>query len=60
LSSEKVTVLFVEHDMEIVTHYSDRVIAFYSGRVIADDKPESVLSNVEVQRYVTGTVKQGH
>jgi hypothetical protein len=36
------------------------VIAFYSGRVIADDKPESVLSNVEVQRYVTGTVKQGH
>ena len=60
LSSENVTVLFVEHDMEIVTQYSDRVIAFYSGRVIADDQPEAVLSHPEVQRYVTGTLKQGH
>lgn len=60
LASEKVTVLFVEHDMEIVTRYSDRVIAFYSGRVIADDPPSSVLDDPQVQRYVTGTLKQGH
>jgi branched-chain amino acid transport system ATP-binding protein len=60
LSSEKVTVLFVEHDMEIVTRYSDRVIAFYSGRVIADDLPSKVLDDPQVQRYVTGSLKQGH
>jgi branched-chain amino acid transport system ATP-binding protein len=60
LSSEVVTVLFVEHDMDIVTNYSDRVIAFYSGRVIADDKPDAVLDNAEVQLYVTGSAKQGH
>jgi branched-chain amino acid transport system ATP-binding protein len=60
LSSEVVTVLFVEHDMDIVTNYSDRVIAFYSGRVIADDKPDTVLDNDEVQLYVTGSAKQGH
>jgi branched-chain amino acid transport system ATP-binding protein len=60
LASERVTVLFVEHDMEIVTRYSDRVIAFYSGRVIADDPPSTVLDDPEVQRYVTGSLKQGH
>lgn len=54
LTSEKVTVLFVEHDMDIVTRYADRVVAFYSGRVIADDRPEDVLGDEQVQRYVTG------
>lgn len=48
------TVLFVEHDMDVVTRYSDRVLAFYAGRIIADDAPDEVLSDPEVQRYVTG------
>ena len=55
LAQEVVTVLFVEHDMDIVTRYSDRVVAFYSGRVIADDPPDRVLADAQVQRYVTGT-----
>jgi branched-chain amino acid transport system ATP-binding protein len=46
--------------MEIVTRYSDRVIAFYSGRVIADDPPSTVLDDPQVQRYVTGSLKRGH
>lgn len=48
------TVIFVEHDMDVVTRYSDRVLAFYSGRIIADDAPDEVLSDPDVQRYVTG------
>lgn len=55
LASEQVTAMFVEHDMDIVTRYADRVIAFYSGRVIADDLPQDVLTDEQVQRYVTGT-----
>jgi branched-chain amino acid transport system ATP-binding protein len=58
LEGEAVTVLFVEHDMDIVTRYADRVIAFYSGRVIADDPPGAVLADEQVQRYVTGTLRQ--
>lgn len=57
LSSESVTVLFVEHDMDIVTRYADRVVAFYSGRIIADDPPDAVLADEQVQRYVTGTAR---
>lgn len=52
--AEKVTVLFVEHDMDIVSRYSDRVLAFYDGRIIADQAPQDALNNPEVQRYVTG------
>jgi branched-chain amino acid transport system ATP-binding protein len=48
------TVLFVEHDMDIVGRYADRVLAFYTGRIIADGAPGAVLGNEEVQRYVTG------
>ncbi len=54
LEGEAATVLFVEHDMDIVAEFSERVIAFYSGRVIADGTPAEVLANSEVQRYVTG------
>jgi branched-chain amino acid transport system ATP-binding protein len=49
-----VTVLFVEHDMEIVSRYAGRVIAFYDGRVIADGAPAQVLRADEVRRYVIG------
>ncbi len=56
-SGHPVTVVFVEHDMDIVARYASRVIAFYSGRVIADGSSASVLADPEVQRYVTGSVK---
>ena len=55
LGTEAVTVLFVEHDMDIVTRYASRVVAFYSGRILADGAPASVLVDDEVKRYVTGT-----
>ena len=54
IKGTEATVLFVEHDMDIVARYADRVLAFYAGRIIADGEPGTVLSNEEVQRYVTG------
>jgi branched-chain amino acid transport system ATP-binding protein len=30
------------------------VVAFYSGRVLADGPPASVLGDAEVRRHVTG------
>lgn len=52
--AEGVTVLFVEHDMEIVKRYTHRVLAFYEGRIIADGEPAIVLDDPEVRRYVIG------
>lgn len=55
LEQEAMTVLFVEHDMDIVERYADRVVAFYSGRIIADGTPQQALAEPDVQRFVTGT-----
>lgn len=54
IRAEKVTVLFVEHDMEIVRRYTQRILAFYEGRVIADGAPAAVLADASVRRYVVG------
>lgn len=51
---ERVTVLFVEHDMEVVRRYVSRILAFYSGEVIADGEPEAVLADPKVREFVTG------
>jgi branched-chain amino acid transport system ATP-binding protein len=59
LGQEKgTTVLFVEHDMDIVERHASRVIAFYAGRVIADDAPAIALATDDVRRYVTGELLQ--
>lgn len=50
-----VSVVFVEHDMDIVRRYATRVAAFYSGRIIADGPASSVLADPDVQRYVSGS-----
>ncbi len=49
-----VTVLFVEHDMDIVARYSQRVVAFYDGRIIGDGDPAAVLASDPVRRLVIG------
>ncbi|MBI5067606.1 MAG: ABC transporter ATP-binding protein [Deltaproteobacteria bacterium] len=54
IRADKVTVLFVEHDMDIVRRYTERILAFYDGRIIADGMPDRVLADAEVRRYVTG------
>jgi branched-chain amino acid transport system ATP-binding protein len=55
VGAQPLTVLFVEHDMEIVARHAERVVAFYSGRVIADGPPRIALADADVRRYVTGT-----
>jgi len=45
LKEDNVTVLFVEHDMEIVERYVSRVLAFYQGEIIADMSPKKALAD---------------
>jgi branched-chain amino acid transport system ATP-binding protein len=49
-----VTVLFVEHDMDVISRYSERVLAFYEGRIIADGTPQTVLADAAVREVVVG------
>jgi len=54
LKTRKITVLFVEHDMEIVGRFADRVLAFYDGTVIADGTPNEALDDPKVQELISG------
>jgi branched-chain amino acid transport system ATP-binding protein len=47
-------ILQVEHDMDIVFGYSDRIVALYQGRVLVDSTPEQVRTNEEVVHLVVG------
>src|SRR3954462_8649210 len=58
--AEGVTVLFVEHDMEVVSRFAERVLAFYDGRIIADAAPQVALADPEVRRHVVGRTKAAH
>ncbi|MBI4637197.1 MAG: ABC transporter ATP-binding protein [Candidatus Rokubacteria bacterium] len=55
LREQRVTVIFVEHDMDVVTRYAERLLAFVEGRIIADGVPAEVLANPEVRRVVLGS-----
>jgi branched-chain amino acid transport system ATP-binding protein len=54
LRQSQITTIFVEHDMEVVERYSQRVLVFDNGEVIADGEPKSVLTNPEVRKAVLG------
>src|SRR5919199_4556721 len=57
--AEGVTVLFEEHDMEVVSRFAERVLAFYDGRIIADAAPEVALADPDVRRHVVGRLRAG-
>ena len=44
----------VEHDMDIVCAYSDRIIALHQGRVLADAVPAALRADAEVVATVLG------
>ena len=54
LKQEDCTVLFIEHDMEIVERYVARVLAFYQGEIICDAPTEQAMRDEGVQEYVIG------
>ncbi|WP_291859977.1 ABC transporter ATP-binding protein [Bradyrhizobium sp.] len=56
LKARGTTILFVEHDMEIVQRFADRVLAFYDGTVIADGSPAEALGDERVREFITGTL----
>ena len=59
LRDRRITVLFVEHDMEIVERFAERVLAFYDGTVIADGTPAATLGNARVQTLISGPRAKG-
>jgi branched-chain amino acid transport system ATP-binding protein len=52
IRSGGVTVLFVEHDMDVVRQYVTRILAFRDGCLIADGSPDAVMNDPTVASVV--------
>ncbi len=48
LKKDGMTVLFVEHDMQMVRHIADWVIVMAEGKVVAEGAPDEVMKNTAV------------
>jgi branched-chain amino acid transport system ATP-binding protein len=48
------TVLFTEHDMDVVFAVADRIMVLHQGRVIAEGPPALVRADAQVQRVYLG------
>ncbi|HEV8144719.1 MAG TPA: ABC transporter ATP-binding protein [Methylomirabilota bacterium] len=53
-------ILQVEHDMDIVFGYSDRIVALHQGAVIADASPKNVQADQRLVDLVVGRRRHQH
>ena len=54
------TVVFTEHDMQVVFSVADRISVLHQGAIIADDAPEAIRRSPQVQQvYLGETVDEG-
>lgn len=54
LRRQRITALFVEHDMDVVARYASRVLVWNSGKIMAEGRPDEVFSDAMVRERVVG------
>ena len=52
--SRDITVLFIEHDMELVFRFASRVIVLVGGRVLVEGTPHEIASDPQVRAVYLG------
>ena len=50
----KLTILLIEHDMDVVFTLADKITVLVNGRVIATDSPDAIRNNPEVKAAYLG------
>ncbi|MGB8623003.1 MAG: branched-chain amino acid ABC transporter ATP-binding protein/permease [Paracoccaceae bacterium] len=57
LNRRGTTFLIVEHEMELIMRYCDRIIVMHQGRVLAEGTPAEIRANAQVvEAYLGGAV----
>ena len=49
-----ITIVIIEHDMDIVFRYSERIVVMHQGSVLADGTPDEIRHNDEVTTTLIG------
>jgi len=52
--SEQITAVVIEHDMDVVFTYSDRIVAMHQGRILASGTPDEIRRNDLVTTNLLG------
>ncbi len=55
LADQDITIIMIEHIMQAVMRFSDRVMCLEAGRIIAIGTPDEVMANQRVQEAYLGT-----
>jgi branched-chain amino acid transport system ATP-binding protein len=53
--AEGITAVVIEHDMDIVFRYSDRIVAMHQGAILASGSPDEIRRNEQVAMNLLGT-----
>jgi branched-chain amino acid transport system ATP-binding protein len=53
--SSDISVLFIEHDMEIVFRFASRIIVMVSGRILVEGTPDEIAANERVREVYLGS-----
>lgn len=56
LNTRGVTIIMIEHIMEAVMRFSQRVACLEAGQIICEGAPEEVVENPHVQRAYLGSM----
>jgi len=54
IKKERMACLIIEHDMDIVSDYTDRVLVLAEGTIIADGKPKEIMEQSNVKEVLFG------
>jgi branched-chain amino acid transport system ATP-binding protein len=50
----KITAVIIEHDMDVVFRYSDRIVAMHQGSILASGTPDEIRRNEAVTTNLLG------
>ena len=53
--SHGISAAIIEHDMDVVFNYSDRIVAMHQGTILADGTPDEIRRNDTVTTTLIGT-----
>jgi len=55
--STGISAAIIEHDMDVVFNYSDRIVAMHQGTILADGTPDEIRRNEAVTTTLIGTTE---
>src|SRR5947209_15026432 len=55
--STGISAAIIEHDMDVVFNYSDRIVAMHQGAILADGTPDEIRRNEMVTTTLIGTTE---